>query len=55
MAEFQKLQLPAMDDDWSDESMPDSTPMRDFYRGKVVLLTGGTGFLGQIYVEKLLR
>lgn len=39
----------------ADERIPDSTPMKDFYRGKVVLLTGGTGALGQIYVEKFLR
>lgn len=41
---------------WSDENhIPESTPMRDYYRDKVIFLTGGTGFLGQIYVEKLLR
>lgn len=42
-------------DFWKDETIPENTPMRDFYRGKVIFLTGGTGFLGQIYVEKLLR
>lgn len=43
-------------DIWSDENqIPESTPMRDYYRDKVIFLTGGTGFLGQIYVEKLLR
>lgn len=42
-------------DFWKDETIPDNTPMRDFYREKVIFLTGGTGFLGQIYVEKLLR
>lgn len=52
-ATFQK---PTINSDlWTDEAVPLSTPMRDFYRGKVVFLTGGTGFLGQIYVEKLLR
>lgn len=40
---------------WIDDATPHSTPMRDFYRGKTVFLTGGSGFLGQIYVEKLLR
>ncbi|XP_031634319.1 fatty acyl-CoA reductase wat-like [Contarinia nasturtii] len=50
-----KLTPLEINDFWSDDSIPDSTPMRDFYRGKVILLTGGTGFLGQIYVEKLLR
>lgn len=54
MAKFQKS-ITESDDFWADDSMPDSTPMRDFYRDKVILLTGGTGFLGQIYVEKLLR
>lgn len=29
--------------------------MVDFYRDKCVFLTGGTGFLGQLFVEKLLR
>lgn len=43
------------DDFWSDTTVSETTPMRDFYRGKVIFLTGGTGFLGQIYVEKLLR
>lgn len=42
-------------DSMVDESIPDSTPMKDFYRNKTVFLTGGTGFLGQLYVEKLLR
>lgn len=46
---------PDYSDFWKDETIPEKTPMRDFYRGKVIFLTGGTGFLGQIYVEKLLR
>ncbi|XP_072930588.1 putative fatty acyl-CoA reductase CG5065 [Epargyreus clarus] len=28
--------------------------VRDFYKGKSVLLTGGTGFMGKVLVEKLL-
>lgn len=31
------------------------SPIRDFYRGKVVFLTGATGVLGELFVEKLLR
>ncbi|XP_053687742.1 fatty acyl-CoA reductase wat-like [Sabethes cyaneus] len=31
------------------------TPMGDFFRGKTVFLTGGTGFLGKLFIEKLLR
>lgn len=30
-------------DFWSEYSIPESTPMRDFYRGKTIFLTGGTG------------
>lgn len=50
--------VPALDftsESMVDESIPDSTPMKDFYRNKTIFLTGGTGFLGQLYVEKLLR
>lgn len=32
-----------------------SSPVLDFYRDKVVLLTGGTGFIGKLLVQKLLR
>lgn len=32
-----------------------SSPMKDFYRGKTIFLTGGTGFIGLIMLEKLLR
>lgn len=32
---------------------PDS--VSDFYDGSVILITGGTGFLGKVLIEKLLR
>lgn len=32
-----------------------SNRVKDFYRGKNVLLTGGTGFFGKMIIEKLLR
>lgn len=32
-----------------------SSPVRDFYRGKNIFITGATGFLGMALVEKLLR
>lgn len=44
-----------IDDLWTEDHIPENTPMKNFYRGKTVFLTGGTGFLGQLYVEKLLR
>ena len=42
-------------DMWADDALANDTPMRDFYRNKTIFLTGATGFLGQILVEKLLR
>lgn len=33
----------------------EDTPMKSYFRGKNVFITGGTGFLGLLYVEKLLR
>lgn len=38
-----------------DGNVPQSTPMKDFFRGKCILLTGGTGFIGRLLVEKMLR
>ncbi|XP_063698101.1 fatty acyl-CoA reductase wat-like [Culicoides brevitarsis] len=32
-----------------------SSPMKDFYRNKTIFMTGGTGFVGLIILEKLLR
>ncbi|KAI8131043.1 putative fatty acyl-CoA reductase [Lucilia cuprina] len=31
------------------------TNIQNFYKNKVVFLTGGTGFLGKVFIEKLLR
>lgn len=31
------------------------SPMSNYYQGKTVFLTGGSGFLGLLYIQKLLR
>ena len=32
-----------------------SSPVADYFAGKTLMLTGGTGFIGKVLVEKLLR
>jgi len=36
-------------------AMTDDSALEDFYRGQHVLLTGATGFMGKVIMEKLLR
>lgn len=38
-----------------DASIPQHSPITEFFAGKVVFLTGPTGFLGHLFLEKLLR
>lgn len=33
----------------------DMTPIQEFYKNSVIFMTGSTGFLGQVMLEKLLR
>lgn len=43
------------DRDALDEIIPNSSPIKSYFYEKNIFLTGGTGFLGQLFVEKLLR
>lgn len=36
-------------------SGPQCTSVKDFYRDRSIFITGGTGFMGKVLVEKLLR
>lgn len=38
-----------------DPSIPRDSPITKFFAGKTVFLTGPTGFLGHLLLEKLLR
>lgn len=33
----------------------ESSPIQQFYQDKCILITGGTGFMGKVLTEKLLR
>ena len=58
---FNKKMDIAMDDkfitstDMLDQRGNIDSPIKDFYKNKVVFLTGGTGFIGKLLIEKLLR
>lgn len=39
----------------NDHQLDADSPIKEFYRGKVIFLTGATGVLGELFVEKLLR
>lgn len=34
--------------------MPELTPVQEYYKGKTVFVTGASGFMGKVLLEKLL-
>lgn len=48
------FQVTTMDEKISYEHV-NRSPIQNFYSGANVLITGGTGFLGKVLMEKLLR
>ncbi|KFB43858.1 AGAP005985-PA-like protein [Anopheles sinensis] len=38
-----------------EEFQNNRSPVRDFYAGQTVFLTGGSGFLGKLFIEKLIK
>ncbi|CAO1365557.1 unnamed protein product [Diamesa serratosioi] len=40
---------------WTEDEEVKNTPVLDFYRNKCIFLTGGSGFIGKLLLEKLLR
>lgn len=37
------------------ENVNNLTPIQEFYSGQNIFITGGTGFIGKLLIEKLLR
>lgn len=51
-AALRRINLTKMD---LDDDIYEKSNISQYFKGKCAFLTGGAGFLGQLYIEKLLR
>nr|CAH7738803.1 unnamed protein product [Callosobruchus chinensis] len=49
------MDLALLEEDTEESNITQMTPIQEFYKDCHILITGGSGFLGKLLIEKLLR